>query len=746
MNPIQTREHVAPIARPAPVGPRGPSAAAGGTSMTGGDFLRIIRKRKWFIAISVIVSVLLSGVVTFVWLRQAPLFTAKATLLVNQPKRAALTPDMPYGKDVMDREVALWVQIARSQAILRDAVSNEKVRASQDLRNTAWYQRNDDTAVGRLLKDVGIAPAPNANAIIVSMTDYSAEDAAIVVQAVAEAAQRKALEVATAGRRGELARFQTEYQELNQKLASTRTRMAAARPADIPFIQERINVTGMELQALVSDQTKLVAEEAQAEAILRSIQVQKDQMGLEHVPQVLQALDMDSTLRFMEGTRVQYANELDKAKGTKFGPGHSKVKDLEARIESLDRQILDRRKELVQTQGQALMQMAEGGLEQVRAKLFWVKERLDEKKASTRDLESTLANIQQLENDEKGLVERIKNVEDRMVEIRLLASGEEPLSIYQSAERPLEPSMPRWIIMIPLGFVVGMLFGLGVSLALEMADTSVKSPADIVRRVELPVLGMVPHTDDIEDEIADLRLAFSSNPTSVISESFRQIRTCLQFSGPANQRRSLLITSPLPEDGRTSIATNLAASIARSGKRVLLVDANFRQPAMRKLFPLCPEGGLSAALVGQGDWRGMVGQIEPHLSVLAAGPMPPSPAELLGSDPMRRMIEEMTSEYDQVIFDGPPCLVVTDAAVLGTLVDGVVLVVRAGSSTFGIVQRARDMLSRLGVHMLGVVLDGVRVTAGGYLRKNYETFYEYQEVEMAPAVAAAADTPELAAK
>ncbi|MEI7835228.1 MAG: CpsD/CapB family tyrosine-protein kinase, partial [Planctomycetota bacterium] len=159
----------------------------------------------------------------------------------------------------------------------------------------------------------------------------------------------------------------------------------------------------------------------------------------------------------------------------------------------------------------------------------------------------------------------------------------------------------------------------------------------------------------------------------------------------------------------------------------LVIDANFRQPRIAALFPQTAGQGLSSALVGQADWRRVVHEVEPNFSVMSAGPMPPNPAELLGSDEVRRIIAEAATEYDQILFDAAPCLVVTDPSVLSTVVDGVIIVIRAGASTYGMVQRVREMLSRLGAHITGVVLNGVRVTAGGYLRKNYDRFYEYSE-------------------
>jgi capsular exopolysaccharide synthesis family protein len=338
-----------------------------------------------------------------------------------------------------------------------------------------------------------------------------------------------------------------------------------------------------------------------------------------------------------------------------------------------------------------------------------------------------IASYTELDGRGKGLEGRVRKIDDRLVELRIMLKGDAPLLLRRNAYTPDEPSMPKWSINVPAGVLLGLVIGFGLAFLLEFVDTSIKGPGDVARRVDLPLLGMVPHHNDLEEEIDDLRLAFASHPNSLMSEAFRQVRTCLLFSGPASQRRTLLVTSPLPEDGRTTVAMNLAASVARGGRKVLVIDSNFRQPAILKLFRQCPEAGLSSALVGQAEWRELVMEVEPNLSIMASGPLPPNPAELLGSEQMTNIMADMLGEYDQIIFDGAPCLLMTDAPALSTLVDGVIMVVRAGANTYGIVQRAREMLNRIGAHVVGVVLNGVRTVAGGYLRKNYEAFYEYQE-------------------
>jgi capsular exopolysaccharide synthesis family protein len=345
----------------------------------------------------------------------------------------------------------------------------------------------------------------------------------------------------------------------------------------------------------------------------------------------------------------------------------------------------------------------------------------------------TLATLRQLGLREEDVAALLRRIDERLMGAQYRWELEVPIEIRGLAVPPTDPSQPKWTLMIIGGVIFGLLAGLGVAVLLEIVDTSIKKPSDIRRRMDLPLLGMVPHIDDLEEEISDPRLAMQTFPDSPVGEAFRQIRTRVVFSGPIDRQRTLMVTSPLPEDGRTTVAVNLAGAMAQGGSKVIIIDANFRQPMLHHLFEGAPGDGLSNVLIGQTTWQQLVHEADENLHVLSAGPLPPNPAELLASRQMRTLLSELTDHYDRVLFDTGPCLVVTDPCVLASEIDGVIMVYRAGANSHGVAQRARDAMLEANARILGAVLNGVRAMAGGYLRKNYEAFYDYRERQPLPA-------------
>jgi len=713
--------------RPFFAGPGGPHAAAGPVAgLTGRDALRIIRKRKWMILLSLTICVGLASGATVLWLMYAPLYTSAALMEVRPQLGTPLGPGSEPQQAVIDTFARTYVNLIQSESVLGRAVENERVKS------TAWFRKEPATAMRRLQDDISVAPIPTTKLIRISMTGFDARELPEIINAVAQAGQADALEAASRGTQEQIAQLLSGRANLiEQRDRNRKEKAQLLHDADVPDMRDRSNVLTQRLQALDREIRIMEGQLTEADGDLKLIQEQVKNGTIGSLPDVLRALDADPVLRSAQAALLNSETERGNLL-RKFGPRHRSVLNFEARMAALKQQVDKRTGELLDIQVRAMVTNAEAKKAIILTHLAKLREDQRLVDRSLRDLAATLSRYDNLTRAENDMSESIARIDSRVVELGIALKGDAPLVLRRSAFTPDQPSHPKWSIMVPLGVVLGLVVGFGLAFLLEFVDTSVKGPGDVARRIDLPLLGMVPYGDDLEEEIDDLRLAFASHPNSLLSEAFRQVRTCLLFSAPAGQRRTLLVTSPLPEDGRTTVTMNLAASVARGGRKVLVVDANFRQPALKRLFPQCPDGGLSSALVGQAAWRDQVLEVEPNLHVLGSGPLPPNPAELLGSDQMSNLIADMLGDYDQVLFDGAPCLLVTDAPALSTLVDGVLLVVRAGANTFGIVHRAREMLNRIGAQIVGVVLNGVRTVAGGYLRKNYDAFYEYQERSRLP--------------
>jgi capsular exopolysaccharide synthesis family protein len=726
MSVIQTREIAPQIVRLGPGRVAGRPGPAEGrqadAGLTGRDIFRILRKRKWLIILAELLCVALAVGATVLWLMYAPLFTSAALLEVRPVETSPITPNTGYQtREMLEILAVKYARLTGSDPVLQTALVTRAVRA------TNWLRKSPEDALLRLQNTVSISPVTSSALISISMTGTNKAELPDIVNAIANAARERSSEIANRGKQEQITQLRKERTSLGDSRDRIRIEKAKlVREAQIPDLTSTQNVLSMELNRIAPQISTLELELAQVDQQLTILGDQIRTREIKNLPAVLQAIDMDPSIRALETGLLNMRARQPSMEG-RWGRNNPKYVEYMGSINSMQKEADGRRVLLMDATVNSIMVTTEANKSIILSRLIEMRQKSHMIDLQIRELRGTLSAYAQLDEQDKTLTEQIDRIDSRLVDLRILLEGGAPLEVMQLAFEPLEPSMPRWQIMVPLGVLLGLIVGLGLAFMLEFIDTSIKGPSDIVRRIDLPLLGMVPHHDDVEENIADLRVAFASHPNSLVSEAFRQIRTCLQFSGPANQRRSLLITSPQPEDGRTTVAMNLAASIARAGRKVLVVDANFRQPAVRVLFPASPEGGLSSALVGQAAWRDMVLEIEPNFSVMASGPLPPNPGELLGSEQMRTVLAEMVGQYDQVIFDGAPCLVVTDSMALGSLVDGIVLVVRAGANTYGIVQRSQEMLSRGGMHIIGIVLNGVRAVAGGYLRKNYEAFYDYHE-------------------
>ena len=305
-------------------------------------------------------------------------------------------------------------------------------------------------------------------------------------------------------------------------------------------------------------------------------------------------------------------------------------------------------------------------------------------------------------------VEQIRDLEQA-------TSGTIVPRVIDAAQVPSAPISPRPKRDLAIGAFFGLAVGAGIAVMLEALDRSVRNPGEAVRLGGAPILAMVPKRRD-SDSHPVLAQQDAGTPAA---ESYRVLRTAVRFVDLDRDAKSLVVTSPSAGDGKTSTAANLGVALAQAGERVLLVDADLRRTKLAGLFDVRSEPGLTSVLIGNSALDDSLVQLGDRLALLPTGPLPPNPSELLGSEAMASLVRELQNRFDILIFDAPPLLPVTDAQVLATQVDGVVLVMRFGKTKRDLLSQARARLDIVGARLFGLVLNAVPASA------DYSEEYSY---------------------
>lgn len=292
------------------------------------------------------------------------------------------------------------------------------------------------------------------------------------------------------------------------------------------------------------------------------------------------------------------------------------------------------------------------------------------------------------------------------------------LSIITPAEAPNLPSAPNTRLNLALGFISGLLVGLVAALLRATFDVRIRGEADLRRVSDAPLLGGISFDQDATRK----PLLTQAAPQSPRAESFRQLRTNLQFANVSGRAKTVLVTSSLPGEGKSTTATNLSIALAQAGQSVCLVDADLRRPMVNEYLGLDRNAGLTTALVGAEDVNSLLQQWgEDSLYVLTSGQIPPNPSELLGSDEMKYLIGRLEEAFDVVIIDAPPLLPVTDAAVLSQHVGGVVIVVGTQKLKQHDLEKSLNALALVGANLLGIVLNRLPVRGADAYAYGYYT-------------------------
>ncbi len=321
------------------------------------------------------------------------------------------------------------------------------------------------------------------------------------------------------------------------------------------------------------------------------------------------------------------------------------------------------------------------------------------------------------------------------------------IRLVDAAQEPKGPIRPNVSTNLGIGVILGLVLGIGLALAREQLDSSIKSPEDVEQRLGITFLGLLPEVHEDEEKPNGKKrpiprrpvtvnfppeLVVHERPLSGVAEAARTLRTNLMFMNPDRPYRKLLVTSAAPSEGKTTVACSIAISLAQGGQRVCVVDCDLRRPRLHRIFDRVGDTGLTNLLVGDAalDEVAQPTKID-NLWCVPAGPTPPNPADVLHSERFRRFLDELAERFDRVVLDSPPLVAVTDSAIISTLVDGTVFVVRAFKTTRALSRQGLRALADVDAPIVGAVLNAVDLKRSDY---NYYHYYYYKREGYRPAI------------
>jgi succinoglycan biosynthesis transport protein ExoP len=313
------------------------------------------------------------------------------------------------------------------------------------------------------------------------------------------------------------------------------------------------------------------------------------------------------------------------------------------------------------------------------------------------------------------------------------------IHMVDSALTPAYPVRPRKLLNIAIGCMVGFMLGISLAFVLEgLEHSTVKTAEDVEGLVPATCLALIPLAGSEGSRYGMLKrgetrapqgrsvaLTVLNDPTSPVAESYRALRSAILFSSTPQPPQAMVVTSAQPNEGKTSTALNLAAVLAQNRARVLIVEGDLRNPGITLALGLREKKGLTGVLTGAYPLDEALHRVDSpsELWVMPAGPHPPNPAELLSSTTMETLMGELRRRFDYIVVDSPPLLLVTDATILSTLLDGVILVAESGVTAPGALVRAHRTLVRAGGKVLGVVVNKVNARQNGYYYGYYHKYY-----------------------
>ncbi len=619
-----------------------------------------------------------------------------------------------------------------------DAVNDKLIQLSPEENTRA------ETYAGILVGGLRVEQIERTNIVNVSVQNSNPVLAAKVADKVAELFIKEDAEREVAGAQKAYEDLKSSIEDLKATIYKQENDLVAEmRSSNLPLQEKGGDLRASNLEALLTqwrnaqdDVNKIqttftAAVNASGKGDILSVVGDNKAIQDARSQNLRRKADLEKRIEDLD-KKINEAKEAREGLLVKYTPEYrdvvakdAQIKELESQKAQVDREVTDK----IKSEGVKLEKDAEREvLASLRSQLSAAQQR-EGRQRSAFEQAAAQANVEgvaetrltTLKSEIKSNRDLLDTYTQRQKEQELALSSQRPnnIKIQNNAVTPGGPIGPQRTRNILVALMLSLAAGIGLAFLLDYLDDSVRTSEDISRHLGLPTLALIPHdanTDKRKVALLGNGSAISSalitmeERNSPMAEAYRHLRTSLLFSSAGKPPQTILITSSQPSEGKTTTAINTAITLAQSDADVILVDCDLRRPRLHSHFGLENTKGLTNYLSGDKNTENLIRTYAdlPRLKIITSGPIPPNPAELLSSNEMRNLLQFLTGRFKHVIIDSPPAISFTDASILSTLVDGVVLVAMANKSSIHLMRQFKQRISHIGARIYGVVLNGIK--------------------------------------